>query len=432
MITINPFRALRPKETLAEKVTCPPYDVLEGEKLNKLAALPENFVHVIRSEVDFPSTQDPYSDVVYAKAKENLDRFQSLGILIEEDKPYFYLYRQIRKGKVQNGIVACASTKDYAEGRIKRHELTRTDKEKDRIAHFSACETHTEPVFLFYKQQKILKEFIQQFSEKNKPLYDFFSSDGVQQILWKIDQTEDILFLQNVFEKTNSLYIADGHHRTASSVKVGELKLKEYAEKELSLKEKDNPSTLKQKVSSHATPHPMREFNRFLSVIFPDEELLILPYNRVIKDLNNLTEDEFLQKLQEHFIIEQLAQIREPDKKGSYIMLLHEKIYCLTWKKSLPQNIVDALDVSILQDYVLSPLLGIQDPRTDRRIAFYGGDNMLSDIQERLHTDMEVAFLLYPTQIQEIIEVSDNKAIMPPKSTWFEPKLISGLFLHKM
>ena len=176
----------------------------------------------------------------------------------------------------------------------------------------------------------------------------------------------------------------------------------------------------------------MREFNRFLSVIFPDEELLILPYNRVIKDLNNLTEEEFLQRLKEHFDVEELEQVKEPDKKGTYVMLLHEKTYRLKWKEKLPQNIVDALDVSILQNYVLSPLLGIQDPRTDKRIAFYGGDNMLNDIRERLHTDMEVAFLLYPTQIQEIIEVSDNNAIMPPKSTWFEPKLISGLFLHKM
>lgn len=413
MITINPFRAVRPKETLVKEVTCPPYDVLEGEKLNKLAELPENFVHIIRSEVDFPTTQDPYSHVVYAKAKENLDKFQSLGILTEDDKPCFYLYRQIRKGKVQNGIVACASTKDYTEGRIKRHELTRTDKEKDRIAHFSACEAHTEPVFLFYKQQNVLKEFIQQFVEKNKPIYDFFSSDGVQQILWKIDRTKDISFLQDVFEKTNSLYIADGHHRTASSVKVGELKLKEYAEQE-------------------GDSRNMREFNRFLSVIFPDEELLILPYNRVIKDLNNLTEEEFLQRLKEHFDVEELEQVKEPDKKGTYVMLLHEKTYRLKWKEKLPQNIVDALDVSILQNYVLSPLLGIQDPRTDKRIAFYGGDNMLNDIRERLYTDMEVAFLLYPTQIQEIIEVSDNNAIMPPKSTWFEPKLISGLFLHKM
>ena len=413
MITINPFRALRPKETLVKEVTCPPYDVLEGEKLNKLAELPENFVHIIRSEVDFPPTQDPYADVVYAKAKENLDKFQSLGILTEDDKPCFYLYRQIRKGKVQNGIVACASTKDYTEGRIKRHELTRTDKEKDRIAHFSACEAHTEPVFLFYKQQNVLKEFIQQFTDKNKPIYDFFSSDGVQQILWKIDKMEDISFLRNVFEKTNSLYIADGHHRTASSVKVGELKLKEYPEQE-------------------GDSQNMREFSRFLSVIFPDEELLILPYNRVIKDLNNLTEEKFLQKLQEHFDIEELKQVKEPDKKGTYVMLLHEKIYHLTWKENFPKNIVDALDVSILQNYVLSPLLGIQDPRTDKRIAFYGGDNMLNDILERLHTDMEVAFLLYPTQLQEIIEVSDNNAIMPPKSTWFEPKLISGLFLHKM
>ena len=336
-----------------------------------------------------------------------------MGILTEDDKPCFYLYRQIRKGRVQNGIVACASTKDYTEGRIKRHELTRTDKEKDRIAHFSACEAHTEPVFLFYKQQNVLKEFIQQFVEKNKPIYDFFSSDGVQQILWKIDKMEDISFLRNVFEKTNSLYIADGHHRTASSVKVGELKLKEYAEQE-------------------GDSRNMREFNRFLSVIFPDEELLILPYNRVIKDLNNLTEEEFLQRLKEHFDVEELEQVKEPDKKGTYVMLLHEKTYRLKWKEKLPQNIVDALDVSILQNYVLSPLLGIQDPRTDKRIAFYGGDNMLNDIRERLHTDMEVAFLLYPTQIQEIIEVSDNNAIMPPKSTWFEPKLISGLFLHKM
>ena len=207
--------------------------------------------------------------------------------------------------------------------------------------------------------------------------------------------------------------MADGHHKTASSVKVGELKLKEYAEQE-------------------GDSRNMREFNRFLSVIFPDEELLILPYNRVIKDLNNLTEEEFLQRLKEHFDVEELEQVKEPDKKGTYVMLLHEKTYRLKWKEKLPQNIVDALDVSILQNYVLSPLLGIQDPRTDKRIAVYGGDNMLNDIRERLHTDMEVAFLLYPTQIQEIIEVSDNNAIMPPKSTWFEPKLISGLFLHKM
>lgn len=411
MINIRPFRGLRPKEGLEDKMACKPYDVINHEEALELGGdNPYSFVHVTRPEIDLPPGTDPYLDQVYKKAKEALDDFIQKGYLIEEDKKVFYIYRQIMKGRAQNGIVGCTSIDDYGEGRIKRHEFTRFDKEEDRINHFYAADANTEPVFLFYKRNADLKKLIEDWTNKHEPVYDFSSEDGVRQMLWIVDGDETIEKIQHLFLDLDSLYIADGHHRTASSYKVG-LKKRE-----------ENPGYTGEE-----------EFNFFMSVIFPEDELYIMPYNRMVKDLNGNTEVEFLDKVGEKFHIQAMDTIEEPEKKYQITMILGDRVYRLTPKEGLvdEDDKIACLDVSILQDNLLAPILGIEDPRTDTRIEFVGGEDMLDTIKERLKTDIKVAFLLYPTQIGDVRAVSDIGEVMPPKSTWFEPKLLSGLFVHR-
>jgi uncharacterized protein (DUF1015 family) len=411
MITIRPFRGYRPAKGLEDKIACKPYDVIDyDEAFEKGKNNPFSFVHVIRSEINLPSKTDPYSREVYLKAKETLDEFIDEGYLIEEDKEVFYIYRQVMKSRAQNGIVGCISIDDYGEDRIKKHELTKVDKEQDRINHFYYAKAQTEPVFLFYKKNQLIMEIIDEWTSNHNPIYDFVSPDGVQQVLWVVDDEEIIGYIKELFLSMDNIYIADGHHRTASSYKVG-LKMRQ-----------ENPEYTGEE-----------EFNYFMSVVFSEDELCIMPYNRAVKDLNGHSEEEFLKKIDEKFEIKSISNLEQPMNEHEFTMILKDKFYRISPKEGIfdKNDVVDSLDVSILQNNILSPILGIKDPRTDTRVEFFGGEAMLDTIIDRLNTDMEVAFLLYPTQIGDITAVSDEGKIMPPKSTWFEPKLMSGLFIHR-
>ena len=411
MINIKPFRGFRPAKGLEDKIACKPYDVIDYDEALEIGKdNPLSFVHVIRPEIDMPDNTDPYSKEVYIKAKKNLENFIDKGYLIEEDKSVFYIYRQIVNNRAQNGIVTCVSIDDYGEGRIKKHELTRVDKEQDRINHFYYSEAHTEPVFLFYKRNEDLKKFILEWTTNHNCIYDFASQDGVKQMLWVVDDGDSIKYLQELFSSMDNLYIADGHHRTASAYKVG---LK---------KRQENPNYTKEE-----------EFNYSMSVVFSDDELCIKPYNRAVRDLNGYSEEEFLERVSEKFNIKLCSTLGQPMIEHEFTMILGENSYKLTPIEGVldANDKIASLDVSILQDNILSPILGIEDPRTDTRIEFFGGDGIMDTVKNRLNTDMKVAFLLYPTQIKDITAVSDMGKVMPPKSTWFEPKLMSGLFIHK-
>lgn len=411
MITIKPFKGFRPKEGLENKIASKPYDVLSHEEALEIGSNnPYSYVHIIRPEIDMKKDTNPYSQEVYTKAKEALDDFTEKGYLVEEEKKVFYIYRQIMSGREQNGIVGCTSIDDYGNGNVKRHEFTRVDKEEDRINHFYDAGANTEPVFLFYKKNEDLKEFINKWTVENTPVYDFTFQDGVEQILWVVDDEKSIQYIQDIFKDIDSLYIADGHHRTVSSYKVG-LRIRE-----------ENPNYTGEE-----------EFNYFMSVIFPGDELYIMPYNRMVKDLNGNTEEEFLEKLSQNFNVEKLDSVEEPINQHEFTIVFKDRAYRIAPKTGVfdEKDKIDSLDASILQNNILSPILGIEDPRTDTRIEFIGGENMMDRVLDRLNKDMEVAFLMYPTQIEEIIAVSDTNQVMPPKSTWFEPKLMSGLFIHK-
>lgn len=411
MIKIKPFRGYRPAKGLEDKIASKPYDVIDYDQALKIGKNnPLSYVHVIRPEIDMPANTNPYSDEVYTKAKGNLEEFIDKGYLVQEDREVLYIYRQVVEGRAQNGIVACVSIDDYGEDRIKKHELTRVDKEQDRINHFYYSEAHTEPVFLFYKRNEDIKNFIEEWTSSNNCTYDFISDDGVQQMLWIVDDEYSIKYIQILFLSLQNLYIADGHHRTASAYKVGQkMRL-------------ENPNYTGQE-----------EFNYFMSVIFSDDELRINPYNRAVKDLNGYNQEEFLARVGERFDIKVLESLQQPLNRHEFTMILANQYYSLSAKEEIfdEKSIVEALDVSILQDNILAPVLGIEDIRTDTRIEFFGGDSMLDTIVNRLDKDFKVAFLLYPTQIEEVRAVSDAGNIMPPKSTWFEPKLMSGLFVHK-
>jgi len=411
MIKIKPFKGYRPKIGLEDKIACKPYDIIDFEEAVDLGSSnPLSFVHVIRGEIDTPLGTDPYSHEVYKKSRENFDSFVDKGYLLEEDKEVFYIYRQVMNGRVQNGIVGTISIDDYGEGKIKKHEYTRYEKEIDRINHFDALDAHTEPVFLFHKGDEGLRDTIENWTKENDAIYDFVSEDGVRQMLWAIDDDKAIENIKEAFASMDNLYIADGHHRTESSYKIG-----------LRRREKFPDYTGEE------------EFNYFMSVIFSSDELLILPYNRIIEDLNGLTRKEFISKVNERFSIVEIKSLREPSNRGEIIMAFKDGSYKLMPREGSfdKEDKIASLDVSILQNNILSPILGIDDPRSDSRIEFVGGEDMLNTITARLGEDMEVGFLLYHTSTEDIMDISNENKVMPPKSTWFEPKLMSGLFIHK-
>lgn len=410
MAIIRPFKAIRPTKELAERIAALPYDVMNSDEAREMVKdNPYSFLHVDKAEVDLPKEIDAYDDKVYEKAKENLDKMIDSGLYIEDEKTNYYIYRQVMKGRSQTGLVACASIDDYNNNVIKKHELTREEKEIDRINHVYKCEAHTGPIFLTYRENKDISNIVNEWVKK-EPIYDFKADDGVSHTVWIIDDEYTVNKLQDLFKTVEYLYIADGHHRSASAVKVGHIK---RAEKENYTGEE--------------------EFNFFLSISYPDSELEVLDYNRTVKDLNGLSKEEFLSKVKENFeIIESSEQVK-PKEKHTFGMYLENQWYLLKAKKGIfnPDDPVDRLDVSILQNNLLRPILGIDDPRKSKRIKFIGGIRGLNELEKRANTDMKVSFSMYPTTIEDIMAIADSGETMPPKSTWFEPKPRSGLFIHK-
>lgn len=410
MALIKPFECVRPNEKDAARVAALPYDVYNRqEAVCEVKREPLSFLKIDRAETQFDDSTDTYAPEVYAKAKELFEEALADKTFITDTDKTYYIYALTMDKRTQTGIVACASIDDYLNNVIKKHENTRADKEVDRITHVDTLSAQTGPIFLAYRADSVINDAVKKTKE-NKALYDFISPDGIRHQVWKMT---DITLVENVrkaFEGIDSVYIADGHHRAASAVKVG---LKRRRE------------------NSGYTGN--EEFNYFLSVLFPDEELMILPYNRVVKDLNGYTQEEFLNKIKEKFDIAESDRQVSPDKKGTFGMYLGGKWYKLTAHKDImSDDPVDGLDVAVLQDNLLAPVLGIGDPKTDKRIDFVGGIRGLSELEKRCREDCVVAFSMYATSIAELFAVADAGKLMPPKSTWFEPKLRSGLFIHRI
>ncbi|NMP37679.1 MAG: DUF1015 domain-containing protein [Clostridiales bacterium] len=414
MAVFKPFKALRPVARYASQVAALPYDVMNSEEARVMAeGKPYSFLHVDKAEIDLPAGTDLYSDAVYEKAAENLKRLETDGVCKSDAKPCFYIYRQIMNSRAQTGLVGCASVDDYIGNVIKKHELTRADKEADRIRHVDECDANTGPIFLCYRSEKVIHDAMESWQKQHAPVYDFTTDDGVEHTVWVIDDDALNASLCERFEKVDSFYIADGHHRAASAVKVA-------------------GKRREQKPDYDGT----EEFNFFLAVLFESDCLAIMDYNRVIADLNGMSEAQFLQKISEKFEVERYAgegQCR-PEKAHSFGMLLGRSWYLITAKDgTYPQgDPVESLDVSILQNNLISPVLGIADPRTDKRIDFVGGIRGLGELEKRVNGGMALAFSMYPTTLDELMAIADARKVMPPKSTWFEPKLLSGLFIHKL
>lgn len=412
MATINPFFCIRPAAEVAHRVAALPYDVYNRSEAKVVASKDAlSFLNIDRAETQFPDDVDTYADCVYTKAAELLNARISDGTFVHDTTKNYYIYELTMEGRTQTGIVACASIDDYLNNVIKKHENTRADKEVDRIRHVDTCDAQTGPIFLAYRRNETIYSVVEK-TKAGSALYDFTSDDGIRHRVFVISDTADVAAVCNAFATIDSIYIADGHHRAASAVKVG-LKRRE-----------ENPGF-----------SGKEEFNFFLSVLFPEDELKILPYNRVVKDLNGLNKEAFLSRIAQDFTVEELGKDAfQPVKKNTFGMFLDGTWYCLTANDTLQKitDPVDSLDVSLLQDYLLAPVLGIGDPRTDKRIDFIGGIRGLKELERRVAEDMTVAFSMYPTSILELFAVSDAGRLMPPKSTWFEPKLRSGLFIHKL
>lgn len=411
MAKVKPFRCFRPNEGVADKVAALPYDVYNREEAcNVVKGNPLSFLNIDRAETQFDISVDIYDEAVYEKAKELLDKRMSDGTFITDEKECYYIYELTMNNRAQTGIVACASIDDYLNNVIKKHENTRADKEADRIHHVDTCSAQTGPIFLAYRANKTIKNILNEV-KKGKCVYDFTSDDKITHRVWVVNDERQIEEIKNTFDRIDNIYIADGHHRAASAVKVG-LKRRE-----------ENPFY-----------DGTEEFNYFLSVLFADEELMIMPYNRVVRDLNGQSPASFIDMLSENFKVKKMGSVAyEPEKKGTFGMFLNDEWYMLEAKEEIKsEDPVEGLDVSILQNCLLTPILGIGDPRLDKRIDFIGGIRGLSELERRCTLDMTVAFSMYPTSIQELFAVSDANLLMPPKSTWFEPKLRSGLFIHKI
>lgn len=413
MANIRPFRAIRPTEDKAAVIAALPYDVYNRQEAKAVVSdNPDSFLNIDRAETQFDDSVDTYAECVYQKAHDLLWEKIDRGDFIREDAPCYYIYELTMDGRVQTGIVACASIDDYENQVIKKHENTRADKEADRIHHVDSCNAQTGPIFLAYRANEVIREIVAK-TKQTEAVYDFTSEDGICHRVWVIADTADIEAIRSAFDGIGEIYIADGHHRAASAVKVG---LKRRAE--------------------HPEYDGSEEFNYFLSVLFPDEELMIMDYNRVVKDLNGLTEDEFLKKVQELFDVEPVGTAeRKPQKKGDFSIYLGGQWYmCTVREADRSSDPVRGLDVSLLQELLLTPVLGIGDPKTDKRIDFVGGIRGLDELERRCGADGDsvVAFAMYATDIRELFAVADAGLLMPPKSTWFEPKLRSGLFIHEI
>lgn len=411
MAEIRPFSCVRPAKELADRVAALPYDVYNRQEAKaEVQREPLSFLKIDRAETGFDDSVDTYAPEVYQRAKELLEGDIKDGVYITDEDRGYYIYQLVMNGRSQTGLVACAAVDDYVNNTIKKHENTRADKEVDRITHVDTCSAQTGPIFLAYRSNDAINRIVNKYLER-ETVYDFEAVDGITHRVWKISEKEDVDAVYEAFQTIGQIYIADGHHRAASAVKVG-LKRRE-----------ENPGYTGDE-----------EFNYFLSVLFPHDELMIMDYNRTVKDLNGLTPDEFMKKVEEKFEVEQMQAPVAPEKKGTFGMYTDGKWYRLTARPELFQgkDAVGSLDVSVLQDNLLGPVLGIGDPRTDSRIDFVGGIRGLEELERRADGDMCISFSMYPTSITELFDVADNGLLMPPKSTWFEPKLRSGLFIHRI
>ena len=406
MADIRPFCAVRPSVELADKIAALPYDVYNREEAVKIVKEnPLSFLKIDRAETNFDDSVSTYADEVYAKAKELIETMITEGKFVEDTDRCYYIYRLTMNGRAQSGIVACSSIDDYCNNVIMKHENTREEKEVDRIRHIDTTSCQTGPIFLAFRDVAAINAIMKEEQAKT-PLYCFTADDGIEHCVWKISDEQNNFNLQAAFSMMDKIYIADGHHRCASAVKVGLQRRKEGV---------------------------VQESDYFLSVLFPESELKIMDYNRVLKDLNGKTVKEILSEVEDHFVVEEAEVAVSPAKKGEFGMLLDDKWYKLTIKEEyMSDDAVEGLDVSLLQDYVLDPIFGIKNPKTDNRIDFVGGIRGLSELERRNKLDCSAAFSMYPTSIGELFAVADEGKLMPPKSTWFEPKLRSGLFIHKI
>lgn len=413
MAVIKSFRAFRPTTENQAKIPALPYDVMSSEEARELAQdNPLSFLHVDKPEIDLPIGTDLYDDKVYAKAGENLNALIAGRSLLQDPKNSLYLYRQVWRGRAQTGLVCCAAIDDYLNHTIKQHEHTRSDKEADRVRHVDACNANTGPIFLTYRYQAEITQLQNAWIAGHKPVYNFITSDGVTQQVWLIDDEAIQAKLIARFSSIESLYIADGHHRCAAAVKVGQ-----------------------NRRAANPFYSGKEAFNYFLAIVFADNELEILDYNRVVADLNGLSSPDFINELSKSFIVEEKGEAPyKPANQHTFGMYLDEKWYALRAKDGSFNRAdpVAKLDVSILQNNLLSPVLGIGDPKTDQRIDFVGGIRGLEELEKRVKGGMRVAFALCPTTVEELMAIADDEQIMPPKSTWFEPKLLSGLFIHSL
>ncbi|MCI8891271.1 MAG: DUF1015 domain-containing protein [Eubacterium sp.] len=411
MADIRPFPCIRPCREKAADIAALPYDVYNRKEAKQEAVNnPDSFLNIDRPETQFPDDMDMYDEKVYQKAHDLLWKKIEDGTFIREEKPCYYIYELTMDGRTQTGIVACASIDDYLNHVIKKHENTRAEKEADRIRHVDVCNAQTGPIFLAYRKDAAVSRVVADTMTK-EPVYDFLSDDGIRHRVFVMEEEERIQTVRQAFCAMQAVYIADGHHRAASAVKVG-----------------------LQRRKAHPGYTGEEAFHYFLSVLFPDDQLLIMDYNRVVKDLAGMTAGEFLDQAAKIFDLRKVTnEARRPAKKGDFSMYLDGNWYlCTVRAADIPKDPVKSLDVSLLQDLLLEPVLGIHDPKTDARIDFVGGIRGLDELERRVKTDCAAAFAMYPTDISELFAVADAGLLMPPKSTWFEPKLRSGLFIHAL
>ncbi len=412
MVRIKPFRGIRPPAEYAAEVASRPYDVLNSQEA-KQEATEKSLLHIIKPEIDFAPIADEHSDEVYARAVENFRTWREKGWLVQDDTEKYYVYAQTMDGRTQYGLVAACHFDDYLQGKIKKHELTRPDKEEDRMIHVRIQNANVEPVFFSYPANQEIDQIIDSIVTHNDPVYDFVAADGFGHRFWVIDDEATQKRITEIFAEIPALYVADGHHRTAAAARVGQEKMKQ------------NPNHTGEE-----------EYCYFLAVIFPDNQLKIIDYNRLVKDLNGLTPAQLLDALTENFEVKKCgAEIYHPDRLHNFAMYLDGAWYSLTAKPGTydDNDPIGVLDVTILSNLVLDKLLGIKDLRTDKRIDFVGGIRGLGELQRRVDSgEMQVAFALYPVSMKQLIDIADSGNIMPPKTTWFEPKLRSGLVIHSL